>query len=100
MDTVLNVDSKIVVAFEFRRSHEFDAHGLGTVRNGFGKLKVAGLRHRRVAEIRKYLGQLKRFFSQCDHIEQKIHILRATRFFNGEFHSLRARDDEVVCGAP
>jgi hypothetical protein len=63
VDTVLNIDSNVVVAFKFLWRHEFDAHGLRTIGYEFHELKVARLRNRRVAETLEYFGQLKRFFS-------------------------------------
>src|SRR6266513_928401 len=96
MDTVLNIDANVMVAFKFFWRHEFDAHGLRAIGNRCHELKVARLRNRRVAETLECFGQLKRFFSQSDHVENKVDILCAAGFFDCEFHGLRACNHEVV----
>lgn len=58
MNTVLNIDSKILAALEFFRGHELDAHSFGAIRNAFLELEIARLRNGFVAETLQHLSEL------------------------------------------
>jgi hypothetical protein len=96
--SVLYVHPEVSSALVLLRSHELDAHFFAAVRNVLFKLKIARFFNRRISQALEGLGEREGFRAQGDHVENEIDVFRAPGSVYGEFHGLRASNDEVIRG--
>jgi len=98
MQSPAYLHTKVLLAFQFVRRHELDAHDLQRIWNRFFELEVSRLGSNPVAEKIEYLLYAAISLTQMNHVQQKIEIPYCAGSAQSELHRLRSRQNEIFSG--